>query len=291
MPGIALRLLAVAALLPWWASGQSGLPAEVSFSSGGAAVHGKFFSAPGTGLKPTLLLVPGMPGNPNDVVGLGALLPAMGVSVMMFNPRGMWASEGSFGFAGTLDDIRAALAWLTTDAVRQRFGIDPARIALGGHSFGGGMAAVYATKDRGVRRLISISGADVGETVAGLLAAPDAASARKLAPSYIQIGAGPSTGNSPVRILDIETTLAEMRKTGNVYRLPDTAPGLADRSILLAGGWEDAIVTVDRTVLPFYRALKAAGAKDVTFLTYHSDHQFGAVGRRLASDIQQWLSR
>ncbi len=287
----ALRLLAVSAVLPWWAGGQQSPPAEVRFFSGGAAVHGKFFPASGAGVKPTLLLVPGMPGNPNDVAGLGGLLPALGVNVMMFNPRGMWASEGSFSFANTIEDIGAALSWLATDDVRQRFRIDPARVTLGGHSFGGGMAMVYAARHPDVRRLISIAGYDCGEMVGGLLAAPDAASARRLIPDYMQIGGGPSTGGPPVRILDFDTAFEGVRRSGNVYNLRDTAPGLVDCSILLIGGWEDTVVTVDQTVLPFYRALKKAGAKDVTFLVYHSGHQFGQVGQRLASDIQHWLNR
>jgi uncharacterized protein len=287
----ALRLLAVSAMLPWWAGAQQSAPAEVSFPSGGATIHGKFFPAPGTGVKPTLLLVPGMPGNANDVAGMGGLLPAMGVNVMMFNPRGMWASEGSFSFVNTLEDIDAALGWLASDDARRRFRIDPARVTLGGHSFGGGMATVYAAKHTGVRRLISISGADCGEIVGALLAAPDAAAARKLVPSYIQIGADASAGYSPVHMIDFGAALDGMRKIGNIYKLQDAAPGLADRSILLVGGWEDATVTVDQTVLPFYRALKKAGAQDVTFLVYHSGHQFVSVSERLATDIQQWLSR
>jgi hypothetical protein len=38
-----------------------------------------------------------------------------------------------------------------------------------------------------------------------------------------------------------------------------------------------------------YRALKDAGADKVTFLVYHTDHGFGSVRQRLASDIAEWL--
>ena len=272
-------LLAVAFCAP----GQQTGPVEIEFLSHAARVHGRAFLAPGAGLKPTLLMVPGWPGNPNDVVGLGEALPSLGINMIMFNPRGMHASEGSFGFENTVADIGAALEWLARDEVRQRFGIDPGRITLGGYSFGGGMVMVYAAKDQQVRRLISISGADVGETVAALLGDPEKAK------SFRELLSAP--GKSPVRIAGFDATLNELRRTGNVYALRETAPAVADRSILLVGGWEDGTVTVEQTVLPYYRALKKAGAQDVRFLVYHADHRFGSVSQRLASDIRDWLVR
>lgn len=281
MPRVALPVLLSAVAL--CAAGQQSGPVEIEILSQGARVHGRVFPAPGAGLKPTLLMVPGWPGNPTDVLGLGELLPALGVNMVMFNPRGMHASEGSFSFGNTVADIGAALAWMGSEAVRQRFLVDPQRITLGGYSFGGGMAMVYAAKNPQIRRLISISGSDVGEVVNGLLNDPAVAS------SYRETLARP--GNSPVRIADFEAVRSELKATGNVYRLNETAPEVADRSILLVGGWEDSTVSIDRTVLPYYRALKGAKAQDATFLVYHADHRFGSVTKRLASDIKDWLSR
>jgi len=43
-------------------------------------------------------------------------------------------------------------------------------------------------------------------------------------------------------------------------------------------------------MLPLYRALKRAGAADVTFLVYHDGHSFGRIRARLAADIAAWLS-
>jgi hypothetical protein len=76
-----------------------------------------------------------------------------------------------------------------------------------------------------------------------------------------------------------------------VYGLRENAAKLADRSILLIGGWEDVEVTIDQYLLPLYRALRGAGAAKVTFLVYHTDHDFSNVRQRLASDIAGWLLR
>jgi len=265
------------------AAGQQAGPVEIEFLSQGSRVHGRVFPAPSTGLKPTLLVVPGWPGNPEDVAGLGRSLPPLGINMVMFNPRGMHASEGSFSFGNTIADIGAALAWLARDEVRQRFRIDPAKIALAGHSFGGGLALVYAAKDNRVRRLISISGADVGEVADAMLNNPATAA------SYRKLLSAPST--FPVRVADFDASLSDLRDNGNVYLLRETAPQVANCSILLIGGWEDSDVTIEQTVLPYYRALKKAGAQDVTFLVYHADHNFHSVSQRLASDIRDWLNK
>jgi uncharacterized protein len=257
---------------------------QIGFLSQGARVHGKFFPAPGPGLKPTLLMLPGWPGNPNDVANLGAGLPGFGVNMVMFNPRGMHASEGSFSFSNTLADIDAALAWLADGDVRRQFNIDPAKIALGGHSFGGGMAMVYAaTHPSAPNRILGIAPADVGDTVNGLL--NDPATQISMRKSFTIPGA------MPVRIADIDGTFSQIKADGNRYWLHDAAPLLAGRSILLVGGWEDVVVTIDQTVLPFYRALKKGGTTDITFLTYHDGHQFVSVKERLSSDVSAWLKR
>ncbi len=267
--------------------GQQPGPVAIEFPSHESSVHGRVFPAGGADLHPTLLLVPGWPGNANDVVGLGDSLPRQGINVVMFNPRGMWASEGSFSFANTLEDIGAALQWLDRVDVRQRFKIDPDKLTLGGHSYGGGMAMAYAAKDPRIRKLISISPWDTGEFIRGLQSSPVKAEAFRKNLSARQ------APNSPVRIdnIWIEAAFRDLSKVENVYGLRDNVPNLADRSILLIGGWEDGNVTVDETVLPLYRALKRAQTADVTFLVYHADHRFGAVQERLASDIRAWLLR
>jgi len=81
----------------------------------------------------------------------------------MFNPRGLHQSEGISSNANCLQDIGAALQWLRQADVQRRFEVDTTRVVLGGHSYGGGMAMVYAARDTSVRRVISIAGNDFGE--------------------------------------------------------------------------------------------------------------------------------
>jgi pimeloyl-ACP methyl ester carboxylesterase len=259
-------------------------PVSVEFTSEGACVRGRFFAAVGTTPTTTLLLVPGWPGEPNDVLGLGALLAEQGINVCMFNPRGLHQSEGISSHANTLQDIGAAWQWLRQPDVQKRFEVDTTRLVLGGHSYGGGMAMAYAARDLSVRRVISIAGNDHGEFARELQR--NAVFAEGIHRWLLST----RSPEGPARF-DVEASTRELVDHQDVYGLRENAGNLSDRSILLLGGWEDEQVTIDQYQLPLYRALRGAGAADVTFLVYHTDHEFSNVRQRLGSDIAGWLLR
>ena len=257
-------------------------PVSVEFVSGGACVRGKFFAAVGTIPTFTLLLFPGWPGDPDDMLGLGALLSEKGINVCVFNPRGLQQSEGVHSHANTFQDIGSALQWLRQEDVQERFEVDTTRLAVGGHCYGGGMAMAYAAQDTSVRQVISIAGNDHGEF---------ARETQRNATFTEDIRRwlwSTREPEGPARF-DVEAGLKELVDRQDVYGLRENAANLADRSILLLGGWEDEQVTIDQFLLPLYRALKSAGSAKVTFLVYHTDHDFSNVRQRLASDIAGWL--
>lgn len=259
-------------------------PVSIEFISEGARVRGKFFVAAGTAPKITLLLIPGWPGDPNDVLGLGTLLAEKGINTCMFNPRGLHQSEGFQTHPNTLKDIGSALHWLRQADVQKRFGVDTTRLVLGGHSYGGGIAMVYAARDASIRRVISIAGADFGELIREIQ--------RNVAfAEEFRRGTLSSLRPEGPAQFDFDAGLKEWGDHQDMYGLRENAVNLADRSIILIGGWEDEQVTVDQFLLPLYRALRGAGAAKVTFLVYHTDHGFANVCQRLASDIAEWLLR
>lgn len=259
-------------------------PLSVRFLSGGAALSGKFFPAAAGGPCPALLLNPGFPGGPDDVLGLGAALSGMGIHVLMFNPRGMHASEGNFSFPGTLQDIDAALNFLRGDGLPAGYRIDPDRVVLGGHSFGGGMSLAYAATHSEIRRIVSVAGTDHGEIVRKYRKSPEFKRGFEEMIKSVQSPGGPAR-------FEFRTALQELIDGVGAYDLRLAAPALADRDILILGGWEDDDTMVDDYLLPFYRALKKNGAEKVTFIVYHTDHGFRNVRDRLARDIARWVKR
>ena len=281
------RIIKVCAVIAAVIHGSAAEPAPsvpIEFLSGGGHVRGQFFEGVGADPIATLILVPGWPGNPNDVLGLGALLAPLHVNVLTFNPRGLHQSEGTHTHAGTLEDIAAALTWIRQSSTCERFRVDANRIAIGGHCYGGGMAMAYAAADTSVRRVISIAGNDHGYFVRRMQSDPIFAAGIR------QMMMGTRAPQGPARF-DLDAGLIELADHQDVYGLRENATRLADRSILLVGGWEDEQTAVEDVELPVYRSLKAAGAADVTFLTYHDNHGFQTVRQQLAADIQQWLAR
>ncbi len=284
MSRLAIPCILIIAAVPGLAPAQPSQSVPVEFLSGGETVKGQFFESSNGDPIATLILLPGWPGNPRDVLGLGALLSPLGVNALMFNPRGLHQSEGTSTFAHTLEDIAACLKWLKRMDTRQRFRIDTSRIALGGHSYGGGMAMAYAAADSGIRRVISIAGNDFGVWIRRIRSDSQFQLDMRMMLMSTRAPKGPAR-------FDLDASLKELDDHQDVYGLRENASRLAGRSILLIGGWEDEQITVEDILLPLYRSLKDAGASDVTFLTYHDDHGFGTVRRRLASDIREWLVR
>ena len=83
---------------------------------------------------------------------IAAALAARGVATLRLDDRGVGGSTGDANATtgdDTADDTRVAIAWL-----RHRAGIDPARVALIGHSLGGEIAPLVAAEDRDIAAVV-----------------------------------------------------------------------------------------------------------------------------------------
>lgn len=174
---------------------------------------------------------------------------------------------------------RPLLEWLHDAAIVERFGVDTSAVVIGGHSFGGGATMAYAARDPHVRAIVSLAGTDHGVFIR--LYQEDATFAERIG-GFIRSTQAPE---GPAHF-DFDETIRQLAENQEVFGLQENATQLADRSILLIGGWEDTNTTVDDYMLPLYRALRGAGAQDVTFLVYHDNHGFGQVRERLANDVR-----
>jgi pimeloyl-ACP methyl ester carboxylesterase len=255
----------------------------VTLDSDGLQLHGRFFQAPSPELHPTLLLMPGWPGNPEDVLGMGARLMAKGINVLMVNPRGMHQSGGETTFAGAFRDIGNSLRWLRSDSVAQRNQIDRKAIVLGGYSWGGGVAMAYAATDTTVRRIVSIAGNDWAVFIREFQGDDS------LAAEVRAMLASTRAPEGPIRF-DPEAALQELMEGQDLYGLRENAEELSDRHILLIGGLDDTGVTLEDHLLPFYRALKTAEAENVSLSVYQDDHSFAQVRDEMAADIAKWIT-
>lgn len=229
----------------------------------------------------TVLLVPGWGGGPTDALGIAAALSAASISVVVLTPRGWHESEGTATFANALEDIGTAVAW-SRSAGRQE--LEATDLVVGGYSWGGGMSLAYAALDPEIMHVFSISGTDHGQFIRQCQSDPDYA---RMIEEYLDSTVAPQ---GPIRF-DVEYTLSELAAGQDTYGLLENTATLADRSILLLGGWEDVNVTVDGSILPFYRKLRAAGANDVTLEVLHADHGFGGAREELHAVLIDWIRR
>ncbi len=259
-------------------------PVAIEFINNGFCIQGEMVPAASPQPSATLLFIPGWPGRPEDRLDLGPRLAKKKINFCWINPRGVNPSGGELTHAGTLQDIGAAIRWLKQTDVQKQFNLDPSRLVLCGYSYGGGMAVAYAALDSSVRRVVSIAGNDHGVYIRELKENRKSAAGVRSLLSRMSFPAGPVH-------FDVDAALKEIADYPEIFGWKENAARLADRSILLIGGWEDEGPSVDRVQLPFYRALKKAGAADVTFLVYHTDHTFAKFRQRLAADIAHWINR
>jgi hypothetical protein len=144
------------------------------------------------------------------------------------------------------------------------------------------MSLAYAARDEEVRSVFSISGTDHAQFIRRYQSDPAFA---EMVDGLLESSAAPA---GPIRF-SVQGTLDELAVGQQVYGLIENAPALADRRVLLVGGWDDVNVTIDDTLLPLYRALRRAGADSVRFETFHADHGYGAAREELHAVLSEWI--
>ncbi len=129
---------------------------------GDTTVNGLAYIPAGAGPHPTLVLMHGLPGNEKNLDLAQAVRRACWI-VVTFNYRGSWGSPGRFSFQGNLEDALAVLAYVRDPAEAARLQVDPHRLVLAGHSMGGWVTALTATRDPGLLGVALISAADMAD--------------------------------------------------------------------------------------------------------------------------------
>ena len=142
-----------------------------------------------------------------------------------------------------------------------------AKLVLGGYSHGGGLAMAYAAQDPSISRLISLR----WQRFRRVRPRNCSACYPYLLPVLRGWVLSTQGARGPARF-DPEADHQELVDHPDIFGARENADKLADRSILLFGGWEDQGPTIDQYQLPLYRALKSAGAarRDLHRVPYRS---------------------
>lgn len=254
----------------------------IEFACNGDKIHGVFYPAEGALLAPVVLLLNGFPPPVGDSQ-IGRALAQRDIHVLTIDFRGTLQSEGLFSLSNAQEDIQAAIAFLKQDGVLSPYRFDAGKLILGGVSFGGGMALAYAAVHPEIRRIFSLAGDDYGEFAREYARNPE------FAATIEAVFEGLRPFSNTVRLASSQP-MQELLQDPSPYDLRLNAPALVDRDILLIGGWNDGNVTIEDKILPFYRALQSAGAKQVQIAAVQDDHSFEKCGQEVLELVVQWLS-
>ncbi|MYV93474.1 alpha/beta fold hydrolase, partial [Streptomyces sp. SID1034] len=126
--------------------------------SGGITLKGNVFTPAGAkaGDKYPLVVFPTSWGLPQiEYLAQAQKLADSGYTVVSYTSRGFWLSGGSIEVAGPPDiaDVSAVIDWALANTPA-----DPARIGMGGVSYGAGISLLAAGHDKRIKAVVAMSG-------------------------------------------------------------------------------------------------------------------------------------
>ena len=242
--------------------------------SHGSGMNAVLYTASGVGPHPTLLLLHGFPGNEQNL-DLAQAARRAGWNVLTLHYRGSWGSQGSFSFSNAAEDVHVALAYLRDPANARRLGVDPARIAVAGHSMGGFMGADTAADDPHVLGLFLIDPWDIG------------ADARALAtPEGRKAWHEEAVGDLPPLAGTGEQALAdEMQANADRFDLTQRTIAFGKRPVAVIGAARGGGAMEARLLA----AVKASGNTFATGGVWPTDHSFSDHRIALSEELVRWL--
>lgn len=247
--------------------------------SDGSRLNAILYEASGAGPHPTALLLHGFPGNERNL-DLAQALRRAGWNVAFFHYRGSWGSGGRFSFGNVLDDVAAVVEQLRDPATATAHRIDPARIALVGHSMGGFAALVAGAELPQVECVVSLAGANLGLWQAAI-ASPEGA--RRTAETLEGWGRGPIAG------IRGDLLVEEVRENAQRFDTTAHADALAEKRVLLVVATRDEVLPRGQHHDPLVAALQARGARHLQHRELDADHAFSDQRIALARTVVEFL--
>lgn len=236
----------------------------VSFTSEGMRIAG-MLHVPEATPAPGIILCHGFTGTRIESHRLFVLAARefckQGFAVLRFDFRGSGESEGQFGqitISGEIQDLKAALAWIS-----RRKEVLNRGIGVNGLSLGGVVAALTAAEDPRIKAVslwstpASLSPEDFKETIGQVLGEPEAPLDKLLNRDYLDLSSGERVGRE--FIVDVFK-----------HDLLNAVSKIAPRPLLVVHGTEDPTV-------PAWHAEKLyekAGEPKEKLLVEGADHTF-----------------
>ncbi len=133
----------------------------LTIPSQGFEMDAFFYLAAGGGPHGTVLLLHGLPGY--EMNGdLAQSIRRAGWNVLLFNYRGTWGSSGAFSQSSAIEDTATVVRFLRSPDAVAKYRIDPRRLVIIGHSFGGFLAGYEGSHNPDISAIGIISATNLG---------------------------------------------------------------------------------------------------------------------------------
>jgi pimeloyl-ACP methyl ester carboxylesterase len=251
----------------------------VQFQSDGATLNAQVYRPAGKGPHPTAIVFHGLPGNEQNL-DLAQALRRAGWTTITFHYTGSWGSGGTFTLEHGYADADALRRHLADPAIAKSWGVDPTRLLLVGHSYGGAVAAHAARDPKGVLGVVLLAPADLGH-LAREWAPLSKHKLHATAEQAFDDVMGRLAGATP------DTLAAESLRSGERLRLSAAAEALAALPTLVVTAKRDGEVCKAVDLLP---AMRKAGASKLEATEFDTDHSFNTHRIALAALVVRWAA-
>jgi pimeloyl-ACP methyl ester carboxylesterase len=241
--------------------------------SHGTDLDAWLYVASGVGPHGTVILAHGLPGY--EMSGdLAQSIRRAGWNVLLFHYRGTWGVSGAFSQASAIEDTAEVVRFLREPANVAKYRIDPKRLVIIGHSFGGFIAGYEAAHDPDIRAVAMIAAVNLGK----INADPREREARlKRWESQLH----------PVRGATAQGLFAEAERHATDWDYAQWAEALRARPVLLVEA--DDQNHADMEALG--AALRQKGAVALEQTAVATDHSFSGRRIELQTIVIRWLER
>ena len=251
----------------------------IQFVSHAERVNAQLYLPAGPGLHPAVILLHGLPGNEQNL-DLARAMQRAGWAVITFHYRGSWGSGGTFTLEGGCDDVDALLAEIRGPEGAGKWHVDPRRIVMMGHSYGGYVAACASQRHPELIATGLIAPWDVSYD-AREFAKLTAVEAREKAASVFNDVDGRLKG------ADAQSLMSSIRAHGAALDLGAKAAGLAGRPLLIATATRD---DPDDQAIGLRESIGRAPGERMTYRLFETDHGFNDQRIALESFVLDWLA-
>jgi len=256
---------------------------DVVLRSHGSRMNGLIYKAAGEGPHPVALFLHGFPGVEKNL-DLAQSVRRAGWDAIYFNYRGSWGAGGTFSFGNALEDVATMLAWIRAPENAARHHLDPTRIAIVGHSFGGWLALMTARKESKKDCVAVMAAWNVGWQARRLADHPEEdAQLMEAFRDTTDPEGGPLRSTPGALFQEVASSPVDWD-----YRVG--VEGLKDRPVLLVSATMDTPDEDPAMHEQLLGAVREAGGRQVRHVVLEDDHAFSSTRVQLADILVQWLN-